>query len=139
MQGGTRAQTLIATVVAVGGGRSGPTGVVLLIVAGSSGVGSGSIRDSRLGGASGDVYGAVNELATMAMLVAASLLVLGVLRLRYGSRRVSISASGMTPMHRDEMGAGLTLIIGGARSWRGESSPSRHERVLYRGDGRGAG
>ena len=35
------------------------------------------MASSRLGGVTGDVYGAVNELATMAMLVAASLIVLG--------------------------------------------------------------
>ena len=56
---------------------AGPTGIVLLVVAGAVALGVGQFATSRLGGATGDVYGAVNELATMAMLVAASLIVLG--------------------------------------------------------------
>ena len=79
LQDGTRAQTIIATVVAVVAAvvLAGPSGVVLLVVAGAVALGVGQFATSRLGGATGDVYGAVNELATMAMLVAASLLVLG--------------------------------------------------------------
>ncbi|MCY4575094.1 MAG: adenosylcobinamide-GDP ribazoletransferase [Chloroflexi bacterium] len=79
LQGGTRAQTLIATVIAAVAAvvLAGPTGVVLLIVAGAVALVVGQFATSRLGGVTGDVYGAVNELATMAMLVAASLIVLG--------------------------------------------------------------
>ena len=79
LHGGTRVQTLIATLVAMAAAVvfAGPTGVVLLIVAGAVALGMGRFATSRLGGVTGDVYGAVNELATMAMLVAASLIVLG--------------------------------------------------------------
>ena len=56
---------------------AGPTGVVLLVMAITVALAVGQFATSRLGGATGDVYGAVNELATMAMLVAASLIVLG--------------------------------------------------------------
>ncbi len=79
LQGTTRVQTLIATLIAAVAAVvfAGPTGVVLLIVAGAVALVVGQFATSRLGGVTGDVYGAVNELATMAMLVAASLIVLG--------------------------------------------------------------
>ncbi len=79
LQSGTRAQTLIATLLAVVAAVAfaGPTGIVLLLVAGIVALVVGRFATNRLGGVTGDVYGAVNELATMAMLVAASLIVLG--------------------------------------------------------------
>ena len=55
-----------------GGGR-----IVLLAVAGATALVVGQFATSRLGGVTGDVYGAVNELATMAMLVVGMLLVVG--------------------------------------------------------------
>ena len=79
LQGGTGAQTVVATVLAVAAAIvfAGPTGIVLLAVAGAAALIVGQFATSRLGGVTGDVYGAVNELAMMAMLVAASLIVLG--------------------------------------------------------------
>jgi adenosylcobinamide-GDP ribazoletransferase len=79
LQNGTRTQTLIATLAAVAAAVvfAGLTGLVLLIVAGAVALVVGQFATNRLGGVTGDVYGAVNELATMAMLVAASLIVLG--------------------------------------------------------------
>ena len=79
LQSGTGMQTFIATVLAVAAAVvfAGATGVVLLVVAGAVALIVGRIATSRLGGVTGDVYGAVNELAMMAMLVAASLIVLG--------------------------------------------------------------
>ena len=77
--GGTRIQTLIATVLAVVAAIvfAGPTGIVLLAVAGATALVVGRYATSRLGGVTGDVYGAVNELATMAMLVTVALLTVG--------------------------------------------------------------
>ncbi len=79
LQGGTRAQTFLATLITVAAAVvfAGVTGIVLLGVAGVVALGVGQFATSRLGGVTGDVYGAVNELATMAMLVTASLIVLG--------------------------------------------------------------
>ncbi len=79
LRGGTRAQTVIATLLAAAAAVAfaGATGIVLLVVAGAVAVIVGRIATSRLGGVTGDVYGAVNELAMMAMLVTASLIVLG--------------------------------------------------------------
>ena len=79
LQNGARVQTLIATLAAAAAAVvfAGLTGIVLLLVAGVIALGVGQFATSRLGGVTGDVYGAVNELATMAMLVAASLIVLG--------------------------------------------------------------
>ena len=79
LRGGTGAQTVVATVLAVAAAIvfTGATGIVLLVVAVAVALGVGQFATSRLGGVTGDVYGAVNELATMAMLVAASLIVLG--------------------------------------------------------------
>lgn len=79
LQGGTRAQTLIATLLAIAAAIvfAGPTGIVLPVVAVIVALAVGQFATTRLGGVTGDVYGAVNELAMMAMLVAASLLTLG--------------------------------------------------------------
>ena len=79
LQGGTRVQTLIATIVAVVAAiaLAGLTGILLLAVAVAVALIVGRIATSRLGGVTGDIYGAVNELATMVMLVAVSLIVLG--------------------------------------------------------------
>ena len=55
-----------------GGGR-----IVLLAVAGATALVVGQFATRRLGGVTGDVYGAVNELATMAMFVVAALLTVG--------------------------------------------------------------
>ncbi len=79
LQGGTRAQTFIATVLAIATAVAfaGPMGILLLVVAVVVALGVGQLATSRLGGVTGDIYGAVNELATMSMLVAASLIVLG--------------------------------------------------------------
>lgn len=79
LKGGMRAQTLIATLLAVAAAVAfaGLTGIVLLLLAGVVALVVGQFATSRLGGVTGDVYGAVNELATMAMLVAASLIVVG--------------------------------------------------------------
>ena len=79
LAGGTRIQTLIATILAVAAAIvfAGPTGIVLLAVAGATALVVGQFATSRLGGVTGDVYGAVNELATMAMFVVAALLTVG--------------------------------------------------------------
>jgi len=79
LQGGTRMQTFIATVMAIAAAvaLAGPMGILLLVVAVVVALGVGQLATSRLGGVTGDVYGAVNELATIAMLVAAALLILG--------------------------------------------------------------
>lgn len=79
LQGGTRAQTFIATVLAIAAAVAfaGPMGILLLVVAVVVALGVGQLATSRLGGVTGDLYGAVNELAMMAMLVTASLIVLG--------------------------------------------------------------
>ena len=77
--GGTRIQSLIATILAVIAAIvfAGPAGIVLLLVAGIVASIVGVMATERLGGVTGDVYGAVNELATMAMLVVAALLTFG--------------------------------------------------------------
>ena len=79
LAGGTRIQTLIATILAVVAAIvfAGPTGIVLLAVASVTQLVVGQFATRWLGGVTGDVYGAVNELATMAMLVAAALLTVG--------------------------------------------------------------
>ncbi|MYD36124.1 MAG: adenosylcobinamide-GDP ribazoletransferase [Dehalococcoidia bacterium] len=79
LTGGTGVQTVVATVLVVAAAvvLAGATGIVLLVVAVVVALGVGQFATSRLGGLTGDIYGAVNELATMAMLVAASLIVLG--------------------------------------------------------------
>ena len=79
LQSGTRAQSLIATLIAGVAAitLTGLAGIVLLAVALMVALAVGRFATSRLGGATGDVYGAVNELATMSMLVAASLIVVG--------------------------------------------------------------
>ena len=76
LAGGTRIQTLIATILAVAAAIvfAGPTGIVLLAVAGATALVVGQFATSRLSGVTGYVYGAVNELAAMAMFVVAALL-----------------------------------------------------------------
>ena len=70
---------MIATILAVAAAIvfAGPTGIALLAVAGATALVVGQFATRRLGGVTGDVYGAVNELATMAMLVAAVPMVVG--------------------------------------------------------------
>ena len=65
---------MIATILAVAAAIvfAGPTGIALLAVAGATALVVGQFAMRRLGGVTGDVYGAVNELATMAMFVVAA-------------------------------------------------------------------
>ena len=70
---------MIATILGVAAAIvfAGPTGIVLLAVAGATALVVGQFATRRLGCVTGDVYGAVNKLATMAMFVVAALLTVG--------------------------------------------------------------
>ena len=56
---------------------AGPPGLALAALAGAAAWGAGAAAARRLGGVTGDVYGAVNEIAEAAVLVLAVLLTAG--------------------------------------------------------------
>ena len=73
---GSRWQLVLGLVIAlaVAVALTGPVGLALLAAASAVAVGVGAWASKLLGGVTGDVYGAVNELAEAAMLVLAALL-----------------------------------------------------------------
>ena len=70
------AGTLVALVAAVA--LTGPAGLVLLAVACAVALGLGAWASKLLGGVTGDVYGAVNEISEASMLVLAAILTFAV-------------------------------------------------------------